>query len=114
MLSERLPQQPAEEDNKIHDPEVAREAAEAERPLRNALHHGKDFLRDKSDLQISVDRLATAVGREAAETALRLRQVQKLIRDSGDILQSAGVFEALVSYAEQLQEALPTNHLPRK
>jgi hypothetical protein len=54
------------------------------------------------------------VGREAAETALRLRQVQKLIRDSGDILQSAGVFEALVSYAEQLQEALPTNHLPRK
>jgi HPt (histidine-containing phosphotransfer) domain-containing protein len=110
MASEHLPHQSSEEDNRIIDTEIAREAAEAERPLRNALHHGKAFLRDKPDFQSSVERLANAAGSVAAERALELRQVHKLIRDGHDILQSAGALDALVKYARYLEEALATDH----
>jgi hypothetical protein len=110
MSPEHLPHPSSEEGNRIIESDVAREAAEAERPLRNVLHHGKGSLIDKPDLRRDVEKLADAVGGEAAQTAQKLKQVHKLIRSNHDILRSAGVLGALVEYAEQLEKTLSANH----
>jgi len=111
MPNEQFPIPSLPDDERLLDPEVARSAAEAERPLRNALHHGRNFVVDKPEFQRTIERLANEVGSKAAEEAATLKTVRALIKEHRDILRSAGALTALVKYADRLEDIVASKDM---
>ena len=107
MESERPASESQNLNHRIDDPDVAREAAEAERPLRNGLYYGKDSLKHRPSFRRYIESLANRSGEIAAEDAQRLKTVRTLIIANHDILMSAGVLDMLLAYADQLEGNQP-------
>lgn len=120
MQHENYHSQEPFEDQRISDLEIARIAAEAEWPLRESIHQGKDILAQDPSQQRAMEAWANRIGEEAATRAFRtqtragehtaetLDRLHSLISGPNrELLQESGALGVLESYALHLKKALP-------